>query len=101
MGIAARLEFRQAYVTVAAAKGAGAWRIAAKHVLRNAVRPLITQVGLFLPWIFAGGLVIESSIQLSRSGLSALAVCPEQRDYPVLTAIVSDDRLASRSSATY
>ncbi len=87
MGIAARLEFRQAYVTVAAAKGAGAWRIAARHVLRNAVRPLITQVGLFLPWIFAGGVVIESVFNFPGLGYllwqSAL-----QRDYPVLTAIV-------------
>lgn len=87
MGTAARLEFRQAYVTVAAAKGAGAWRIAARHVLRNAVRPLITQIGLFLPAIFAGGVVIEQVFNFPGLGYLLLQ-SSMQRDYPVLTAIV-------------
>jgi peptide/nickel transport system permease protein len=87
MGTMARLEFRQVYVTVARAKGAGPLRIATLHVLRNAVRPLITQIGLFLPWIFAGGVVVEQVFNFPGLGYllwqSAL-----QHDYPVLTVIV-------------
>jgi len=87
MGAAARLEFRQVYVTVARAKGAAPLRIATLHVLRNAVRPLITQIGLFLPWIFAGGVVVEQVFNFPGLGYllwqSAL-----QHDYPVLTMIV-------------
>jgi peptide/nickel transport system permease protein len=87
MGAAARLEFRQAYVTVAAAKGAAPLRIAVLHVLRNAARPLITQIGLFLPWIFAGGVVVEQVFNFPGLGYllwqSAL-----QHDYPVLIVIV-------------
>jgi peptide/nickel transport system permease protein len=87
MGAAARLEFRQAYVTVARAKGAAPWRVATLHVLRNAARPLITQVGLFLPWIFAGGVVVEQVFNFPGLGYllwqSAL-----QHDYPVLIVIV-------------
>jgi len=87
MGTAARLEFGQAYVTVAAAKGAAPARIALRHVLRNALRPLVTMIGLFLPWIFAGGLVVEEVFNFPGLGYllwqSAL-----QHDYPVLTAIV-------------
>jgi peptide/nickel transport system permease protein len=87
MGAAARLEYRQAYVTVASAKGAAPMRIALRHVLRNALRPLITMVGLFLPWIFAGGLVVEEVFNFPGLGYllwqSAL-----QHDYPVLMVIV-------------
>jgi peptide/nickel transport system permease protein len=87
MGAAARLEFRQAYVTVARAKGAAPWRVATLHVLRNAARPLITQIGLFLPWIFAGGVVVEQVFNFPGLGYllwqSAL-----QHDYPVLIVIV-------------
>jgi peptide/nickel transport system permease protein len=87
MGAAARLEFQQAYVMVARAKGAAPWRVATLHVLRNAARPLITQVGLFLPWIFAGGVVVEQVFNFPGLGYllwqSAL-----QHDYPVLTIIV-------------
>jgi peptide/nickel transport system permease protein len=87
MGAAARLEYRQAYVTVASAKGAAPMRIALRHVLRNALRPLITVIGLFLPWIFAGGLVVEEVFNFPGLGYllwqSAL-----QHDYPVLMVIV-------------
>lgn len=87
MGTAARLEFQQAYVTVAAAKGASPRRIALRHVLRNAARPLVTMVGLFLPWIFAGGVVVEQVFNFPGLGYllwqSAL-----QHDYPVLIVIV-------------
>ena len=58
-----------------------------RHVLRNAARPLITQIGLFLPWIFAGGVVVEQVFNFPGLGYllwqSAL-----QHDYPVLTVIV-------------
>jgi peptide/nickel transport system permease protein len=87
MGAAARLEFRQAYVTVARAKGAAPLRVSLGHVLRNAARPLITQIGLFLPWIFAGGVVVEQVYNFPGLGYllwqSAL-----QHDYPVLIVIV-------------
>lgn len=87
MGTAARLEFRQAYVTVATAKGAAPLRIALRHVLRNALRPLVTMIGLFLPWIFAGGVVVEQVFNFPGLGYllwqSAL-----QHDYPVLIVIV-------------
>ncbi len=87
MGAAARLEFRQAYVTVAAAKGATLGRIALRHVLRNALRPLVTMIGLFLPWIFAGGVVVEEVFNFPGLGY-LLWQSAVQHDYPVLTALV-------------
>ena len=56
-------------------------------MLRNALRPLVTMIGLFLPWIFAGGVVVEQVFNFPGLGYllwqSAL-----QHDYPVLIVIV-------------
>jgi len=75
------------YVRSAAARGASPSRILIRHVIRNALRPLVTVLGLSLPSIFAGGVVVETVFSypglgwlLWRSALS--------QDYPVLIGIV-------------
>src|SRR5258708_4636048 len=49
----------QDYVRTARAKGMSARRVVYLHALRNAVIPLITLVGLDLPSLVSGGLVVE------------------------------------------
>jgi peptide/nickel transport system permease protein len=49
----------QDYVRTARAKGMGERRVVYLHALRNAVIPLVTLVGLELPSLVAGGLVVE------------------------------------------
>jgi peptide/nickel transport system permease protein len=49
----------QDYVRTARAKGMSERRVVYLHALRNAVIPLITLVGLELPSLVAGGLVVE------------------------------------------
>jgi peptide/nickel transport system permease protein len=80
-------ELGQDYVRSAAARGASPSRILIHHVIRNALRPLVTVLGLSLPSIFAGGVVVETVFSypglgwlLWRSALS--------QDYPVLIGIV-------------
>ena len=80
-------ELARDYVRTAAAKGLSFPRILFGHVLRNALRPLVTVLGLSFPYIFAGGVVVETVFSypglgwlLWRSALS--------QDYPVLVAIV-------------
>ena len=67
-----------------------------RHVLPNAVRPLVTLLGLSLPALIAGSVVVESVFSFPGLGWllwrSALA-----HDYPVLIGIVcagwrGDDR---------
>ena len=80
-------ELGRDYVRTAAAKGIAYPRILFGHVLRNALRPLVTVLGLSFPYIFAGGVVVESVFAYPGLGWllwrSALA-----QDYPVLIAIV-------------
>lgn len=80
-------ELGRDYVRSAAARGASPSRILVRHVIRNALRPLVTVLGLSLPSIFAGGVVVETVFSypglgwlLWRSALS--------QDYPVLIGIV-------------
>ena len=47
------------YVRTAHAKGMGARRVVYVHALRNAVVPLVTLVGLELPGLVSGGVIVE------------------------------------------
>jgi len=82
-----RHEYRQDYVRAARARGFGPLRIAFHHVLRNALRPLITIIGMTIPSLFVGGILTESVFDYPGLGWllwrSALA-----QDYPTVIAIV-------------
>ena len=60
------------YVRTARAKGAGDGRIMAFHVLRNAMIPILTRVVVAIPFLFMGGLLVESFFGIP--GLGAMTV---------------------------
>lgn len=51
---------RQDYVRTAAAKGLGSSAVLYRHAFRNALIPLVTLLGLSLPELFAGALIVEN-----------------------------------------
>ena len=53
-------ELGRDYVRTAVSKGAPFSRVLFGHVLRNALRPLVTLLGISFPYIFAGGVVVET-----------------------------------------
>jgi peptide/nickel transport system permease protein len=65
-------ETNRDYVRTARAKGAGDGRIMALHVLRNAMIPILTRVVVAIPFLFMGGLLIESFFGIP--GLGAMTV---------------------------
>jgi peptide/nickel transport system permease protein len=74
------------YVTVARAKGLPNKTVLYRHSLRNALIPMITVIGLQLPAIIGGAVIIEQIF--AWPGLGDLAVkAIGQRDYPVILAI--------------
>ncbi|CAN5742999.1 oligopeptide ABC transporter permease AppB [soil metagenome] len=76
----------QDYVTVARAKGLNDRAVLYRHSLRNALIPMITVVGLQLPRILGGAVIIEQIF--AWPGLGDLAFkAIGQRDYPVILAI--------------
>jgi peptide/nickel transport system permease protein len=82
---AAMLEvIRQDYVRSARAKGLRERRVLLVHALRNALLPFITLVGLSLPFLFTGAVLVEWVF--AWPGMGRLAVTAIlQRDYYVVT----------------
>lgn len=76
---------RQDYMRTARAKGLPRRTLILRHALRNALLPVITLLGLYLPFLFSGAVVIETVF--AWPGMGKLMVdAVFQRDYPVVLA---------------
>jgi peptide/nickel transport system permease protein len=65
-------ETNRDYVRTARAKGCGEGRIMWRHVLQNAMIPILTRVVLAIPFLFAGALLLESFFGIP--GLGSITV---------------------------
>jgi peptide/nickel transport system permease protein len=74
------------YVRTARAKGLSENTVMFKHVLRNALIPILTNVGLALPGIFVGSFLIEQFFSIPGLGREVL-LAVNRGDYPVIQAI--------------
>jgi peptide/nickel transport system permease protein len=85
---------RQDYITTARAKGAAPHRVLWRHAFRNALIPLITLLGLTIPFLISGSVIVEQIFQWDGIGrLYFTSILT--RDYPtvlgltVATAVVT------------
>ncbi len=79
-------EIGQDYVRTARAKGLGETAILLKHVLRNAMIPILTNVAVALPGIFVGSFLIETFFSIPGLGREVL-LAVNRSDYPVIQAV--------------
>ena len=79
-------EIGQDYVRTARAKGLTENTVLFKHVLRNAMIPILTNVGLALPGIFVGSFLIEVFFSIPGLGREVL-LAVNRSDYPVIQAV--------------
>jgi peptide/nickel transport system permease protein len=79
-------ELGQDYVRTARAKGLTEGVVLFKHVLRNAMIPILTNIGLALPGIFVGSFLIETFFSIPGLGREVL-LAVNRSDYPVIQAI--------------
>jgi peptide/nickel transport system permease protein len=77
---------RQDYVRTAWSKGLRERVIITRHVMRNALIPVVTVVGLQLPILFGGTVIIETVYSIPGMGRYYIASV-NQLDYPVIQAI--------------
>jgi peptide/nickel transport system permease protein len=73
----------QDYVRTARGKGMAERRVLARHVLRNAILPTITLIGLSLPAVLSGAIVTESVFNYPGMGL-LFWTAALSHDYPLL-----------------
>ena len=77
---------RQDHVTTARSKGLPERRVRFRHILRNALLPVVTVLGLSLPALITGALFVETLF--AWPGVGQLAIEATQlRDYPVIMAV--------------
>ena len=79
-------ELGQDYVRTARAKGLTEGKVLFKHVLRNAMIPILTNVGLLLPGVFLGSFLIETFFSIPGLGREVL-LAVNRSDYPVIQAV--------------
>ena len=80
-------ELNQDYVTGIRARGLSEMAILWKHVLPNAMLPLITLLGMSMGWLLGGVAVVE--IVFSWPGIGNMAVrAITMRDYPLIEGFV-------------
>lgn len=77
----------QDYIRTARAKGLARSTIVFRHALRGALGPLVTLLGLQMPLLFGGALVLETVFSWPGMGLLFVSSLGT-RDYPVLMGIL-------------
>ena len=77
---------RQDYIRTAWAKGASEKAVILLHALKNALIPVVTLVGMQLPILVGGSVIMENMFNLP--GLGRLMVAALQdKDYPVISGV--------------
>lgn len=74
------------YVTTARAKGLSRPLILTRHVLRNALLPIITIIGLRLPGLLGGALIIETMFNWPGMGILYIDGV-NTRDFPLIMGL--------------
>ncbi|MBC7238609.1 MAG: ABC transporter permease, partial [Chloroflexi bacterium] len=75
------------YIRTARSKGVRETIVVVHHGLRNALLPVVTLLGLRLPWLFGGAVITETVF--AWPGMGRLLVnAVMERDYPVVQGIV-------------
>ena len=77
---------RADFITAARARGAGEATVMWRHALRNALIPLITLLGLTIPYLMSGSVIVEQIFQWDGVGMLYYDAILK-RDYPVVMGL--------------
>ncbi len=80
-------EINRDYVRTARAKGLSEWRVLFRHVLHNAMIPILTGAVVAIPLLFLGSLITESFFAIPGLGSYTIDAIVQQ-DFPVVRAMV-------------
>lgn len=91
---------RQDFITTARAKGAAPSAVLWRHAFRNALIPLITLLGLTIPYLISGSVIVESIFQWPGIGrLYYEAIL--QRDYPTVLGLTITTAVATLFASVF
>lgn len=76
----------QDYLRTARAKGIGRFREIGKHAFRNALLPIVTVIGMEIPLLFGGAVIVEQIFSWPGLGLMTMSAIMA-RDYPTIMGV--------------
>jgi peptide/nickel transport system permease protein len=79
-------EMNHDYVRTARAKGLSEPKIMLKHVMRNALIPVVTSIMMSLPYLLVGALLLETFFAIPGMGREVI-MAVDKSDFPVIKAI--------------
>lgn len=79
-------ELNHDYVRTARAKGLSERRVLLRHVLRNALIPILTNIGIYLPGLFVGSFLLEVFFAIPGLGREIIGAV-NRSDFPVIKAV--------------
>ncbi len=79
---------RQDYIRTARAKGLSERAVIFRHALRNSLLPLVTLLGLYLPFLVGGSVIVERIFGINGMGMLAFRAILE-RDYNVIMGVTT------------
>ena len=77
---------QQDYLRTAKSKGIGRFLVINKHALRNAMLPIVTVIGMQIPVLFGGAVIVEQIFNWPGLGLITMNAIIS-RDYPVIMGV--------------
>lgn len=80
-------EIHKDYVRAARAKGLSEWQVLYRHVLKNAMLPIITGVVVIIPMLFMGSLIMESFFGIPGLGSYTIDAIAHQ-DFNIVRVMV-------------
>lgn len=80
-------QLNQSYVRTARSKGLSDWQTLRKHVLPNALLPILTGIVAMIPLLFMGSLVLESFFAIPGLGNYVIEAIGQQ-DFAIVRAMV-------------
>lgn len=77
---------QQDYLRTARAKGIGRFLTINKHAMRNALLPIVTVIGMEIPMLIGGAVIVEQVFSWPGLGLLTMTAIMN-RDYPVIMGV--------------
>jgi len=77
---------RQDYIRTAWSKGLRERTVVMRHALKNALIPVVSMIGLLMPYLITGAVIIEVIFALPGIGRLLLEAV-NKRDYPIISGI--------------
>jgi len=79
-------EGRRDHVTTAVARGLPPREVLTRHVVRNAMLPITTNIGIIVASLIAGTVIVDQAYGLDGLG-SLLVLAIQRKDYPVVLSV--------------